>query len=205
MFHVKHEGWLAAARAAGFPLSPEGAERMERYERLLLERGVPMGVIARSDTAHLAERHLLDAVRGVALIPPGARRLLDLGSGGGVPGVPIAIALPETEVVLAEVRRARAAFLELVADTVPVPNVRVHPGRAEALPPGFDVCLARAFAPPTRTWRAAIRLLVPGGRLLYWAGERFDPDRDLPADVDVAIPSGSPLASGGHVVIMTQR
>lgn len=191
--------------ALGIALPVDASDRLDRFERLLLERGVPMGVISRSDAPRIRDRHLVDGLRGAALVSPDARRLVDLGSGGGIPGVPIALVLPRVEVVLAEVRRARASFLESVIDTVPVPNARVHLGRVEDLPGGFDVCLARAFAPPVETWQAASRLLRPGGRLLYWAGERFDAERDAPSGAIVEIPARSSLASGGHVVIMTQR
>jgi 16S rRNA (guanine527-N7)-methyltransferase len=205
MFHVKHEGWLSVARSAGIDLSPEQATLLERYEDLLRGRGAAIGVVAAADLPRLRERHVLDGLRGAAYLPTPCRRVLDLGSGGGIPGVPVAVARPDVDLVLAEARRNRAAFLELVADTLPLPNASVHAGRVQDLSPGFDACVARAFAPPAEAWEVARRVLRPGGTLLYWAGARFDPGRDTPDDVQIYVPQGDPLAYGGPVVIMSAR
>lgn len=199
MFHVKHEG------AAPTNLSPTQLELLLRYESLLATRGASLGLVSPSDLSRLHERHVMDGLRGAALLPTPCEAIADLGSGGGVPGVPIAIARPDLEVVLAEVRRNRAAFLELVVDELALINVRVHLGRAERLDRRFQACLARAFAPPRESWLVAADLLVDGGVLVYWAGERFDAARDAPADVQVRVPRSDPLAYGGPVVIMGPR
>jgi 16S rRNA (guanine527-N7)-methyltransferase len=200
MFHVKHEGSPPIDE-----LSPAQLELLSRYERLLETRGASLGLISTADLPRLHERHVLDGLRGVACLPPNCSAVADLGSGGGIPGVPVAIARPDLEVVLAEVRRSRAAFLELVADELGLGNVRVHLGRAESLDRRFQACLARAFAPPEEGWLVAAELLVDGGVLVYWAGERFDPARDAPADVQVRFLRTDPLAYGGPVVIMGPR
>ncbi len=200
MFHVKHEG-----TAPIDDLSPAQRELLSRYERLLETRGASLGLISTADLPRLHERHIMDGLRGVPCLPARCEAVADLGSGGGVPGVPVAIARPDLEVVLAEVRRNRAAFLELVADELGLTNVQVHLGRAESLERRFQACLARAFAPPEDSWFVAAELLVDGGVLVYWAGERFDPARDVPADVQVRLPETDPLAYGGPVVIMGPR
>jgi 16S rRNA (guanine527-N7)-methyltransferase len=128
-----------------------------------------------------------------------------MGSGAGLPGVPIAIAVPGAHVVLAEPRRSRVAFLELVVDELHLENATVHAGRVEDLAPGYDVTLARGFAGPVATWGSARRLLRGTGRLFYWAGASFDPARDGPPDALVDVHRRADLESAGPIVIMARQ
>jgi 16S rRNA (guanine527-N7)-methyltransferase len=193
MFHVKH---------AGIPLTDAQIGALERYATLLEERAVPLGMIAESDVGRLRTRHVDDALRGAPLLPQG--EVVDLGSGAGLPGIPLAIARPDVSMLLVEARRNRAAFLELVLDDLALPNARVHAGRVEDLPGPFAACVARAFAAPQRTWDVAKPLLGDGGILLYWAGVRFDPERDVPAGAVVHVLT-SELANAGPIAIMTRQ
>jgi 16S rRNA (guanine527-N7)-methyltransferase len=204
MFHVKHP-WIEWAAGVGASLAEPQAAKLDAFEALLLERAVPMGMIARGDAGRLAERHILDSLRGVTSIPPDAE-VVDLGSGAGLPGIPLSIAEPGARFVLAELRRNRAAFLELVRDQLGLQNVRVHPGDAGSIPSGSaDVVVARAFKGAADGWDMAARLLRPHGAFLYWAGARFDPT-DLPSDVRaIELPPPSQLADAGPVVIMTPQ
>ena len=193
MFHVKHEG------------STEDAEaRLLRYEGLLRGYAVQLGLIGRRDEPVLRSRHIEDSLRALEAIPPEARRAVDLGSGAGLPGIPVAIARPELEVVLAEVRRTRVAFLELAVQELGCRNVQVSQEPVESLRPGFDVAFARGFGDASRSWGAADRVLVPGGRLVYWAGRSFRRD-DEPPGARVIHVLEPPLESGGPVVIMARQ
>jgi 16S rRNA (guanine527-N7)-methyltransferase len=206
MFHVKHEGWVRRVCGELGPDATDGQiEQLVRYAELLRTRGGALGVVAATDLDRIDERHVSDGLRGVACLPVRCRSVVDLGSGGGVPGIVFAIARPDMEVVLTEVRRNRVAFLELVADELRLANARVHWGRAEALEGRFGACTARAFASASATWGVARPLLEPEGVLLYWAGRSFDPDRDTPPDVHVQVQEADPLANGGPVVIMSAR
>jgi len=198
VFHVKHEGWTLA------PLSTEGVDRLARYEELLRTRAVPAGLIARSDAANLRERHILDSLRGAPLVPTASRDVADLGTGAGLPGIPLAVALPEVRFTLVDSRRSRIAFLELVLDDLRLPNVALLATRAEDAPPGFDVCLARGFAGPAASWTAAERLLRTDGQLLYWAGASFDL-HDLPEDARLVGLGDPALESGGPIAIMARQ
>jgi 16S rRNA (guanine527-N7)-methyltransferase len=203
MFHVKH-GWAEAAASLGVVL-PEGVtELLERYHDLLRDGAVARGMIARADRDRIRERHIADALRGVPLLGT-ARTLVDLGSGAGLPGIPIALARPDLRVTLVEERRGRAAFLEAVVDELRLGNLHVHAGPADRLTGLFDAAAARAFADPTRAWAAAAAILVPEGFLLYWAGTSFDPQRDVPAGVAVSCHPASALANAGPVVIMARQ
>jgi 16S rRNA (guanine(527)-N(7))-methyltransferase RsmG len=97
----------------------------------------------------------------------------DVGSGAGLPGIPLAIALPTTRFALIEPKSRRAAFLEMAVDALELPNVSVLALRADAAGRITDLCLARALAAPTDAWRTASSLLSNRGRLVYWAGRTW--------------------------------
>lgn len=112
----------------------------------------------------------LDAVRA-------ARRIADLGSGAGFPGLALAVALPEAEVSLVESQRRRCEFLERVCATAGVENARVVCSRAEEWRAGMgrcDVVTARALAPQPVVLEYAAPLLRMGGTLVDWRGRRDD-------------------------------
>ncbi len=194
---MKHEGWTPE------DLSPAQVATLGLYEALLLSQAVPRGIVSASDSAHLRTRHILDSLRAVPHIPPGAR-IVDLGSGAGFPGLPVGVARPELAVTLSEPRQARAAFLELAVEKLGLENVGVFASPAEELTGGFEVCLARGFGDAARTWGVARDLLGPGGALIYWAGRSFMAD-DVPTDAQVTATGEATLESGGPIVIMTRQ
>lgn len=133
-----------------------------------------MGLIAAGDRDRLRQRHIDDSLRALGCIRQQDLQVVDLGSGAGLPGIPLAIAMPDRAFILVESRRRRAAFLELVVDDLGLANVSVLAARAEEMAVRADCCMARAFAPAASAWRVADRILVPGGRLIYFAGRRWD-------------------------------
>jgi 16S rRNA (guanine527-N7)-methyltransferase len=161
-------------------------------------------MVASSDAGRLRVRHIQDSLRAAPYIPPRMTPVCDLGAGAGLPGIPIAVARPDLEVTLIESRRTRTAFLELVVERLGLVNAVVFPGPAEELGPSFEICLARGFANPVKTWETGHRLLRPRGQLLYWAGAAFRPG-DAPAGVLVRLLEDAALESGGPIVIMTRQ
>lgn len=162
----------------GIPLTSHQATLLHEFEKLLRESAIPGGLVARSDSGRLLDRHLLDSLRPVPLFRLSDRLVYDLGSGAGLPGIPLGIALPQCRFTLAEARSRPSAFLELAVERLGLSNVSVHAAAAESLPGGADLITARAFAPLDRTWPLAARLLRVGGRLLYFAGKSLrDPER----------------------------
>ena len=131
-----------------------------------------------------------------------AATVADIGSGAGIPGLPLAIALPTARFTLLEPRRGRISFLEAAVDELQLSNVIVPGARAEDVSDHFQACVARAFSSPISTWEAAEPLLAPGGVLVYWAGERFE--RALLDDLGVPsrLSTHSDLARSGPLVIM---
>ena len=177
---------VTQASALGVELDRERAARLIRFERLLAERAVPIGAVARSDADRLRERHILDCLRAAPHVR-GTGLTYDLGSGAGLPGIVAAVAVPEVRVVLVERRANRVAFLELAIQELGLSNAEAFAGPVEALAESADLCLARAFAPLERSWEAAERVLLPGGRLMYFLG------REQAEEGSVRIPNGAAL------------
>jgi 16S rRNA (guanine527-N7)-methyltransferase len=202
MFHVKHR-LPHSVIELGLDLTADQSERLAAFEELLRRHAVPTGMVARSDVDRLWPRHIVDSLRGAGPIGE-ARVALDLGSGAGLPGIPLAIARPDVEWVLLEPRRHRVAFLELVRDELGLSNVVVRPAKAAALAPvEHDVVVARAFGDPATTWRTAERLLAAGGRLLMWLGANASGEvGDEGPRVRLVT---SPVAEMGPIAIMTRQ
>jgi 16S rRNA (guanine527-N7)-methyltransferase len=114
--------------------------------------------------------HAVESAAGASLLAHGAR-VLDIGSGGGFPGVPISIARPDLSVTLLEPRGKRASFLRHVVRTVPVENARVLAERVENLAsPDYDASTSRAVGDLAEMIDGA-PFLAPGGLLLAWTTE----------------------------------
>jgi 16S rRNA (guanine527-N7)-methyltransferase len=100
--------------------------------------------------------------------------IVDVGSGGGAPGIPLALAFPEREVVLLEAERRKCAFLERVAP----PNARVVWGRAEEQELDWaGVAVAKALAHPPTAAEWCLPLVRPGGAVVLWVGPSVEPER----------------------------
>ncbi len=115
-----------------------------------------------------------DSLRGAELVSDYDGAIVDVGSGGGAPGIPLAHALPGREVVLLEAERRKAAFLERVAP----PNARVVWGRAEEQPLDWaGVAVAKALAHPPTAAEWCLPLVRPGGAVVLWVGPSAERER----------------------------
>ena len=131
------------------------------------------GLTSIRDPAEVRRVHLDDALRGRELVAGYAGTIVDVGSGGGSPGIPLAHALPGREVVLLEAARRKCDFLERWAP----PNARVVWGRAEEQPTDWaGVAVARALAHPPTAVEWCVPLVRPGGAVVMWVGESVDRD-----------------------------
>ena len=202
---MKHEAWGRWGDLLGLEIDAATAERLDAYERLLLEKALPLGMIGRADREHVHERHLIDSLRAIPLLGPAPMQVVDLGSGAGLPGIPLALARPDLSFCLSELRRRRVAFLELAVDDLQLRNVRVFAGKVEDMTGPFDVCLSRAFAEPARAWAVAESLLSQSGKLLFWAGRSFDVTSGTPGGARISVSTAPELADAGPVVIMTRQ
>lgn len=174
MFHVKHTAAPPAPTAAE-QVFGERLDAARRYADLLAGAGVERGLIGPREVERLWERHVLNSAAVGELIEPGAR-VVDIGSGAGLPGLPLAIARPDLRVTLVEPMLRRSEFLaEAVADLAV--EVSVVRGRAEdpavcAAVGGADAVVSRAVADLVKLTRWSLPLLRPGGRMLALKGER---------------------------------
>ena len=146
-----------------------------RYEAWLAGAGVERGLLGPREADKLWDRHLLNSAAVATLLRDG-EHVVDVGSGAGLPGIPLALARPDLSVVLLEPLARRAAFLaEVVDDLGLAPRVSVVRARAEdhaRTDARYDVAVARAVAPLDRLAGWCLPLLRPGGRLLALKGER---------------------------------
>jgi 16S rRNA (guanine527-N7)-methyltransferase len=128
------------------------------------------------DPERAVEIHLADSLVALELeLAPSARTIADLGAGAGFPGLPLAVALAESEVRLVESQGRRCAFIERVCQLAGIENVRVVHARGEEWQEGLgdhDVVLARALAPAPVVLEYAAPLLRMGGMLVDWRGRR---------------------------------
>jgi 16S rRNA (guanine527-N7)-methyltransferase len=174
MFHVKHTD-VADASAAAATVFGDRLELAQRYAEILAGDGVERGLIGPREVHRLWDRHLLNSAAVAELVEPG-ERIVDIGSGAGLPGIPLALARPDLRVTLVEPLLRRSDFLvEVIADLGL--DVAVIRGRAEE--PGVrqtlgdvDAATSRAVASLDKLTRWSLPLLRPGGRMLALKGER---------------------------------
>jgi 16S rRNA (guanine527-N7)-methyltransferase len=151
-------------------------DRLARFAELV--RASEHNLVSRRARDELETRHIPECVALADVLPRGPQRLLDLGSGGGFPGLVLAIVRPELEVHLLDATAKKTAFLAQAAEQLDVP-VTVHTGRAEDLQRGdlaasFDVVTARAVAALDRLVGWAMPFLRRGGVLYAVKGERWE-------------------------------
>ena len=184
MFHVKHvDAGPGGGQAGAGP--PDSAKlvfaaqlvQAERYAALLSGIGVERGLIGPHEVPRLWERHLLNSAAVAELLGAG-ERVVDLGSGAGLPGIPLALARPDLRVVLLEPLLRRINFLTEVVSTLKLP-VEVVRGRAEepgvrSQIGGADAVVSRAVASLDKLTRWSMPLLRPEGRMLAIKGERAE-------------------------------
>jgi 16S rRNA (guanine527-N7)-methyltransferase len=162
-----------------------GTDRATRFAELLTVHGVERGLIGPREVDRLWERHLLNSVAVAECVPKGAS-VIDVGSGAGLPGIPLAIARPDLDLVLLEPMARRVAWLEEVVTKLELGNIQVVRGRAEEKDirqryGDRDVATARAVAPLGKLAGWCLPLLRVGGQLVARKGlsaaEEIERDR----------------------------
>ncbi len=204
---------LASGIAAlGLALDSEQHAQLAAYIALLAKWNKTYNLTAIREPARMVTHHLLDALAVVPYLPAAVGvRILDVGSGGGVPGMPLAIARPDAHVVMIDSNHKKAAFLMQAAIEVGLRNAESHAVRAEDFAPAkpFDVVISRAFSDLATFALAGARHLAPHGRLYAMKG--VHPDEELAQLPDeIAVAAKPALAVPGldaarHLVIMQPR
>lgn len=165
-----------------------------QFAELLAAVGIERGLIGPREVDRLWDRHLLNSAVVGEYIPHGAR-VVDVGSGAGLPGVPLCLARPDLDVTMLEPMARRVAWLDEVIDTLSLSALVVR-GRAEEPAikqqlAGADVVTARAVAPLARLWAWSAPLLRQGGQLVALKGES--------AEVEVARDGAEVQRAGGSM------
>ena len=183
-----------AAQQMGVDLLPAQQEQLQRYLALVQKWNKVYNLTALRDPADMLTHHVFDSLSAIAPLQrqlgemglPTGGRLLDVGSGAGLPGVVMAICCPTLAVACVDTVGKKAAFVQQVALELRLPNLRGVHARVESLTENFDVISSRAFASLAdfTTWSRAA--LAPGGVWLAMKGKHpADEMASLPADVAV--------------------
>jgi 16S rRNA (guanine527-N7)-methyltransferase len=208
-----HDVDLAAGIAAlGLALDAAQCAKLTAYLALLAKWNKTYNLTAIREPHRMVTHHLLDALAVVPHLPATTGlRILDVGSGGGVPGIPLAIARPDAHVVMIDSNQKKATFLVQAAIELRLPNIESHAVRVEdfvsALP--FDIVIARAFSDLAAFASVAVRHLAPQGRMFAMKGMHPDDElASLPPECVVlakpalAVPG---LDAARHLVIMQPK
>lgn len=217
------ESFLAAARDLGVEFEPGDALVLGRFLAMLLEANETTNLTAVRDPAAAWTRHILDSLTllpALADLPPGSR-VIDVGSGGGLPGLPLAICLPALSFTLLEATGKKAAFLRAAASALALKNVEVVQDRAERAgqdrgertpsgrTPGrreaYDAVVARAVGPLPVLAELTVPFAKVGGRVLLIKGEKATEELESAANALhalKAVHAGTLETPTGRIVVL---
>jgi 16S rRNA (guanine527-N7)-methyltransferase len=207
-------GQLSVPGAAAAALPRGAREKLVAYIELLAKWNRTYNLTAIREPERMVVHHVLDALAVLPFLSAGTARtemrLLDVGSGGGVPAIPLAIARPAWHVVALDSSHKKGAFLQQAVIELALPNAEAAIARVEEYAPSapFDVVISRAFSDLATFAQSSARHLAPGGRLVAMKG--VFPDEEIallpPAFRVVAAPA---LAVPGldaerHLIVMVR-
>jgi 16S rRNA (guanine527-N7)-methyltransferase len=172
-----------AAAQMGIRLDAEQLKLLGRHVDLLLKWNKSINLTSITDPDEVLEKHVLDSLAVVPVLPAGS--LLDAGSGGGFPGIPVAIARPELEVALVDSVQKKVAFLKSALAELRLPKVKAYAVRLQGNPsreelPRVHAAVSRAFASPEEWLRLAQQYVLPGGVAICMLG----PADEIPPQVE---------------------
>jgi 16S rRNA (guanine527-N7)-methyltransferase len=170
--------WNQIAQRAGIALTDQQHELLNQYLDLLLDANKRMNLTRITDRAAAEVQHVADALTLLPYLPAGPLRIADVGSGGGVPGIPLAIVRSDCSFVLIESTRKKASYLRDAVRQLKLPNVLVNDSRAEEVArtdqrESYDVVTARAVG--ALVWLAewCLPLTKKGGKVLAMKGAKI--------------------------------
>lgn len=205
----------------GVAVDRETSEKLAVYHRLLLEWNTRMDLTAVTSEEEMLDRHYVDSLAALAQpgLLPVRGTLIDVGTGAGFPGMPLAIACPELQVTLLDAQRKRLNFLQAVVDALGLQNVTLCHSRAEdggrspALREHFDVAVARAVAALPVLAEYLLPYVRVGGLALCWKGPAVREELPqgqraaalLGARVETPIPVTFPGRDWEHVLLPMRK
>jgi 16S rRNA (guanine527-N7)-methyltransferase len=209
----RHAADLTAGVAAlGLATSDAQRAQLVAFLELLAKWNQTYNLTAIREPERMITHHLLDALAVLPQLPArGGLRILDVGSGGGIPGIPLAIARPDWHVTLVDSNHKKMAFGTQATIELKLRNVVARAERVEALTPDapFDIVISRAFADLATFAATSARHVAPGGMLVAMKGVHPDEEiAELPRHIEVlatpslAVPG---LAAARHLVCLRPR
>jgi 16S rRNA G527 N7-methylase RsmG len=161
LFHVKPD-WVRAAEYAGLELDPGQQEQISRFRAWLAEEGIRAGALGPGEESRLERRHLADSILFASQLEA-AEEVWDLGTGVGLPGIPLAISMPDTGFVLVDRSGRRIDLARRAVRILGLENCQVVAGEIEDLSGPLPALVSRASLPPPQLAEVATRVLAPGG------------------------------------------
>lgn len=159
-------------------------DRLARYHALVTEWNARIDLTAVLDPEEMVDRHYLDSAAPLALglIPQGAR-VIDVGTGAGLPGIPLCILRPDLRVTLLDAQRKRVTFLQAAIEALDLPAQAVHmraedAARDEAHREAYDVAVSRAVAATPTLLELTLPFVRVGGRAIAWKGPGLQAELD---------------------------
>ena len=206
--------FLELCQSANVTLAPETLSSLERYVALLLQQNRKFNLTSITDPDGVWRRHIMESLILQNWLG-GAKKAVDIGSGAGIPGIPLAIAQSQLAMTLVEVTQKKASFLRLVANSLNLANVEVQAERSETLArlpqhrEVYDVALAKTVGPLSEVIELALPFLQVGGRLLAVKGSSVQQEiaaagRSL-AELKGEIEAVEPLKVSEHLVVVVVK
>lgn len=203
---TERELLLEGAASLGVPLDAIALDRLTRYLDALVKWNRVHNLTAVRERAEMVTLHLLDSLAVLPHLPRG--RLIDIGTGAGLPGLPIAIAQPDRPITLLDSNQKKTAFLRHAVAELGLAQVEIVAERAEAYRPAAPspLAISRAFAELSSFAAACARLLEPSGRMFAMKGHHpsAEIDRLAPAlrVLDVIALHVPGLTAARHLIVM---
>ena len=176
------ELFARVAEPFGVEVTPELTERLGIYARLLVEWNEKMNLTAITDPKGIAVKHFADSLTAARQMPDGAFSLIDVGTGAGFPGVPLALYRPDCRLTLLDSLNKRLVFLDTVCREVGLDATLIHAraeegGRNPDLREKYDVACARAVANLPVLSEYCLPFVKVGGRFIALKGPDADRER----------------------------
>lgn len=169
-------------------ISPDKEKKLRQFLNMLLAKSRTMNLTSVTDTDAAWDRHVIDAMQLCPYVPTLKAKIIDVGTGGGLPGIPLAINYPQHEFILLDGTVKKLRFLEVVVEELQLENVQLCWGRAEEMGrrrdmrDQFDIAVSRAVAPLPVLIELCVPFLKAGGCMLAMKGAKSDEELRLSAN-----------------------
>lgn len=160
---MEPEIWVRAAIYAGYTPTTEQTERLRVYRDWLVREAIPAGGLSAAESTRLDDRHLGDSLVLARFAPSSVTEAWDLGTGVGLPGIPLAILLPGMRWLLVDRSGRRIDLTQRAVRILELDNVETRHSPIETLQGRVEFVVSRAAIPPSRAWRLFGGFLQPGG------------------------------------------